>query len=171
MTRFDKFVIEQDKKKTEFNPEMIISQFRERIETLYAEIDRWLQKYIPHQIQTGVSEIEITEERLGTYMIHEKWIQIGNDRVLLRPAGTLMIGTPARVDIKCRVNQVMLVLIGKNIEHFSQVIRFEIKGDPKLKREEPGELVWKFVNPKTRETYRLLTKETFETTLMDLING
>ena len=172
MTEFDKFIKEQKDKKTEFNPEKRIEFFKTKVAELYSEVDTWLGKYIENkEIETGYTKIDVTEERLGTYAVEEKWLMIGNERVVLRPVGTIMIGTPARVDIQNGYKSLMIVLIGKNIEHFSQMIRCEEPGETYQKKEVPESLVWKIVNPRERDIYEELNKEVFERIIMELING
>lgn len=170
MTRFDKFLNDQEEKKIKFEPEKRIEEFRRRVEDLYQTIDKWIEKYLGNKILTGTIETEITEEQLGTYKMPDKWFHIGNSRVIMHPVGTYMIGTPARIDMKCGAQKVMIVLLGTNITHFSQMIQVLEPGQ-KPKKEDPGKLVWKIVNPSTRSTYKILTKEVFENLLMSLIDG
>lgn len=55
----------------QFDPAARIAKFQQRVEEFYAAIDNdWLQSYIADgSIKTEVQEINICEERLGTYPV------------------------------------------------------------------------------------------------------
>lgn len=176
MTDFQKFIKEQNERsverKKEFDPQKRIEQFRECVADLYYLVDtEWLNEELANgSVTTGTTPITVTEERLGAYQIDAKWIQIGEHRLLLRPVGTIIIGTKARVDLIYKSIDRMFVLVGENIEGARDMISIHVEGEPAPKRKEPGKAVWKIVNPQGRYDYLKANKSNFEKVIMEVIN-
>lgn len=158
-------------KKTEFDPAARIKSFKDLVSSLYADIDNWLEEGLQAEtIKTGIDPITITEELLGAYQTFEKWIQIGNARITFHPVGTIMIGTDARIDMKYRSREVMIVRTGENIEGPGNLISVQIVGEPARRQTPAGKPVWKYVKDRQRLSYVTLNKDSFENLLMDLVN-
>lgn len=163
---------ESQNKKDGFNPSARIETFKQLVNSLYEEIDSWLQDGIQEgKILTGLVPITISEEMLGAYSINEKWIQIGNAKIIFRPIGTILIGTNARVDLIYRSKDIMIVRTGENIKGPGNLITIRINGEPASKKIDGGKPVWKYVKSNQRLSYVLLNKKTFENLIMELING
>ena len=79
LTDFIKKLDEEAKRnRDELEPEKRINAFNDQVNALYAEIDSWLLEEIETgKVKTGTVQINITEDRLGTYKVDEKWIQVG----------------------------------------------------------------------------------------------
>lgn len=176
MTDFKKFLKEQNDRcngmKKEFDPQKRIEEFCEYVAGLYHLVDtEWLNEELADgSVTTGTTPITVTEERLGAYQIDAKWIQIGEHRLMLRPVGTIIIGTKARVDLIYKSVDRMFVLVGENVESARDTIRVHVVGEPKPKRKEPGKAVWKIVNPNGRYDYQKANKSNFEKVIMEVIN-
>lgn len=174
--KFTDFINKMDeeakKNKAGFNPSERIKAYQDLVNSLYADIDSWLREEMESgKILTGVVPITITEERLGTYAVDEKWIQIGNARIQLQPVGTLLVGTNARVDMTYDSKDVMIIRTGENVESPYDLISVEINGEPSKKRKQGGKSVWKYVKANQRLSYVTLDKERFEDLIMDIVDG
>lgn len=169
MTKFEEFLKkenEQNRLNNKFNPQERIDKFKTLVDGFYSMVkDEWLKPYIESgAITISSSIIPIHEERLGIYNIGTLTICIGNKRVDLRPIGTIMIGTDARIDMIYRAREIMIVRVGENINNFG--ISVTINGEPVNKKEDPGKPVWKCVNKRARTSYVTLNAETFQGLLM-----
>lgn len=179
MIDFKDFVENENKKtkkeKENFNPKNKISFFVEKVNELYSLIDNdWLRVYLENnEIKTSYRDIQIREELLGLYTIREKIIEIGKHIFILRPIGTILIGTPGRVDLLYQSKQIMFILVGKNTKNVRTQIKVRI-GDEVEKNEKVKEhdcLVWKYTQRGGMMTYHDLSAESFQKILMILING
>ena len=172
---FEEFVDNQNeiaKTQKEFDRELVIDTFREKVNSLYAEIETWLESYIESgRMQIGKKKITITEEKLGEYEMDTRVIHIGQSVVVLEPHGTRLIGTNARVDIKTYgITYAYFVRAGENVNRISQMISITI-GDEKQPERDFGPEVWKIVLTKDRKTLIPMTQESFEQTLIDAISN
>lgn len=176
MTDFQKFIKEQNErsngKKNGFDPEKRIEQFRKWVADLYQLIDtEWLKEELANgDVTTGKTPITVTEESLGAYQIDAKWIQIGEHRLTMKPVGTIIIGTKARVDLVYKSVNRMFVFVGENVDGARDMISVQIAGEPAPKRKDAGKAVWKIVNPKGRYDYLKANKSNFENVIMEVIN-
>lgn len=157
--------------KKEFNPQERIDSFVTLVNSLYSNIDEWLNEGLQNgSITTGVAPITVREELLGSYVVDTKWIQIGKARILLEPIGTVMIGTNARIDMRYKSQSVMIVRTGENVEGPGNLISIRIAGEPERRQASAGRAVWKYVRDKRRLSYVTLTKDSFEDLIMDMVN-
>ncbi len=174
--KFTDFINKMDEEaknnKNGFNPAERIDKYRNLVNSLYADIDSWLSEEIESgKILTGIVPITITEERLGSYAVDEKWIQIGNARIQFHPVGTILIGTDARVDMVYGAKDVMIIRAGENIESPYGTNLKEINGDSAKKRMSPGKSVWKYVKDGYRLSYVTLNKDRFEDLIIEVVDG
>lgn len=127
MSKFDDFINQEKeaaKDNVGFNAPERIKKFKSLIDELYYIIDHeWLSPYIDNgTITTGLCDKTITEEKLGSYIVKEKYLEIGRKRVMLSPVGTILIGTDARIDIEYQTKSFMIVHIGENVQGFSDML-------------------------------------------------
>lgn len=144
---FSDFLTRQNEKAQEgqaFNAAGHIAKYQGLIKDLYSKIDtEWLGEYVKSgQVKTGECTCCITEERLGTYQVQSKWIEIAGQRISIQPVGTILIGTDARLDIVYRGKERMII---------------------------HGDNLWKLVDRKHRITYKVINAEVFQNLLMDLM--
>lgn len=171
MNKFEDFLKKENERVKgtgSFNAIERIEKFKSVVNDLYSKIENeWIKQYIESgAIRISDSNISIHEERLGTYQMISKSIEFGGKRITLRPIGTIMIGTDARVDIVYRAKEVMIVRVGENVEGFS--ISITENGKPVGKRLPTSKPVWKYVNKRNRTSYITLNAETFQNLLMAL---
>lgn len=144
---FSDFLTQQNKKAQEgkaFNAAEQIAKYQGLIKDLYTRIDtEWLGEYVKSgQVKTGECTCSITEERLGTYPVQSKWIEIAGQRISIQPVGTILIGTDARLDIVYRGRERMIVHVGN---------------------------MWKLVDRERCISYKVLNAEVFQNLLMELL--
>lgn len=159
-----------------FNSQERIDQYKKRVEELYNLItEDWLHKNVEDGLITIAREpVTIREEMLGNYEVDSLIITIDGKRILLKPYGTILIGTRGRVDISCRMRNGMFILTGENVTSPRAHVVVTVNGERPRRRkeaEEPGKEVWKFVNRSGMMQYVSLDKKTFQQILMALMNG
>jgi len=175
MTEFKKFVKDENdnaKKKT-FNSKKRIEEFRKLITDLYDKVDNdWLNDEISDgEVKTETIPFKIYEEALGEYEVEKKVIEIGDNRITLQPVGTIILGTPARIDMIYHGKSVMIVYTGENIDYPSQMISISINGEPERKQKDPGKPVWKFAYRDRLLKLVTITADTFQQQIMDLVKS
>lgn len=176
MTDFEKFIKERKDKsvKETFDPEKRISFYQQKVSDFFQMVEKeWLVDVITSgDVKIDKNPKYITEEKLGTYQASEMEITFGDVTVKLEPIGTILLGTNARIDMVYNAESIMCVRVGKNITRPSQLIHISVNGEKEFPNFEPGEATWKFVlNQNMGAEYIEITKETFQQTMMDLING
>lgn len=128
---FYEFLMQQNKKKDEykFDASATIAKFKALIEEFYKKIDaEWLSGYLSNDlVKTGLEPISISEERLGTYQVNSKWIEIAGKRISIMPVGTVLIGTDARFDISYGGNERMVIHNGSEWKLFRRDQRVSSK--------------------------------------------
>lgn len=174
--KFTDFINKMDEaaknKKNGFNPADRIDKYKKLVNSLYDDINTWLSEEIESgKILTGTVPINLTEDFLGSYSVDEKWIQIGNARILFHPVGTLLIGTDARVDMVYGAKDVMIVRVGENVESPYNLTHVEMNGEPAKKKKSHGKSVWKYVNDASPLTYIKLDKDRFEDLIINIVDG
>jgi hypothetical protein len=151
-----------------------ITLFQNRIDQLYSDIETdWMREYVTGgQVKFSKAKISITEEKLGQYLVDELHIKIGSNEVVLRPKGTNMIGTDARIDIVyLNVPRMQIVRAHEKIDSPMQMIQVSINGDLNPQNTNRGAMVWKVVKTDVRRTLVKLTKQTFEEAIMEVIEN
>ena len=67
---------------------------------LYSSMEKYLRPYTESgAIRIERSRTQLTEEYLGTYEVDKLTFTIGQDKVVAKPIGTLLIGSRGRVDL------------------------------------------------------------------------
>lgn len=168
--------MEKDKA-TQFDPAALIAKFQKRIKEFYSAIDNeWLQTYIADgSIKTEMQEINISEERLGTYPVLMKKLFIGNITLKFVPVGTILIGTPGRIDLEYKGRTIMFVLVDEAATSASDFIYTEVKINGKVvKRSGPrkkftGNLIWKFTERGVRVRYHDIDANSFQNLILGLV--
>lgn len=130
-------------------PADIVARWKAAVSGLYDDIATWLQPYIDDGslVLKRVAK-PVHEEATGPYEIDVLDIEVGTETVRLEPKGTVVIGAFGRIDISHlgSGDPLFLVLTGPT--------------------EQP---TWNLVKPSERRRTTVLTKETFEATLDDLL--
>ncbi len=186
-SKLDELIKSRNEKKVE--PEIdwskVIEEWKSRLDSLYADIETYLAEYKKEdKIKIQMTDICINES-IGQYDTKEMFILIGGDVIELKPKGTNIIGSYGRVDVIYNHQLVcMFALLGKSINSTRDQIKITIGTEPntvvdrsedeKSQTKEP--IVWKLVTYKyvhNRKTYdyKFLNKDTFLTTLFDILSS
>ena len=160
-----------NEERPKFNREEVINVYKKRVEDFFSHVENdWLKEYINNGVSVSTDTITIFEERLGNYMVESRLITIGCHKIKLTPIGTILIGTPARIDMEYGSLSAMFVMVGENITCAGDQIVISINGERARKRKDPGQLVWKYVKNNRQRNYMTVTADTFQKAIMTLIN-
>jgi len=142
----------------------------------YEQMDAWLSEYVSAgKIKVEQSQIEIEEEHIGKYAVEARLLRIGEDQVVFRPIGTLLIGAHGRVDMEGPKGVVKFILTGKHSNGIR--ISVTIRGEEKKPvasghtPEQPDELVWKIATPPPKVKFIELNPDTFFDSITEVLNG
>ena len=94
-SRFEDFLNKQNSQSqsTMVDWNIELNEWKESLESLYKEIQSFLQPYIQEEkINLSYQIIKIEEENIGEYEVQEALISFGNNAVKLVPIGTNLIG-------------------------------------------------------------------------------
>lgn len=159
-------VVEQERKQT-------IDDYKSLVEQFYDLVYYWLKPFIDKgKIEISKSEIDITEKKLGTYQIQTLQISFSNKLVELKPKGTIMVGTDARIDVVyLGLGREMIVRAPKKMTSTLQMINTNVEGEKTKKSKSYGEMEWKLVETSNRMQLRSLNKDTFEQMLVSIVTN
>ena len=148
-----------------------INAFIDHVNEFYDKVDReWLEGCYNDVFTTNLSSMTITEESLGTYEVNKKNLRIGSYLLEFEPIGTVLIGSDARIDLKYLNESVKFVRVGDNFENLQDFIQIRVNGRIEKESKVPGEIVWKFVNPKNSKLIKV-TSTSLQNLIADLINA
>jgi hypothetical protein len=176
---FDDFVnqqleISQSEKSVDWT--LQLKEWNDYIQKLYNDVLVYLSEYIERgKINISYDRKEMSEEFIGSYDVLVMKIAIGDKCVYLDPIGTILIGTKGRVDMIGPRGVVRFILVDKDSHAIKVTVRTLIDG--KTVGEENGDKniavdwTWKTLEPPPKVKFVEITKETFYTSLMDVING
>ena len=141
---------------------------------LDSKMEKYLKKYTEaDQIQVSREKIQISEEYLGNYAAEKITIQIGNDKVVAKPIGRMMIGAAGRVDLIGARGMLRIVLLDKGEPATRTRIEIGRKAEEKtgwhpiqsIKISERG---WYIATLPPRITATALSADAFRDALMEL---
>lgn len=155
-----------------FNRDEVINLYKSRVADFFDRVENeWLSDYVNNGVTITSEETTVFEERLGKYTVDSLIITIGCHNIKLTPIGTILIGTPARIDMEYGSSSAMFVMVGENITCAGDQIEITTNCERTRKRKEPGELVWKYVQNNRQRNYVTVTADTFQKAIMSLINN
>lgn len=148
-----------------------INAFIEHVNEFYDKVDHeWLEGCYNEVFTTNLSSMIITEESLGTYEVNKKHLRIGSYFLEFEPIGTVLVGSDSRIDLKYLNESVKFVRVGDNFENLQDFIKIRVNGRVEKEGKVPGEIVWKFVNPKNSKLTKV-TSTSLQNLIADLINA
>ena len=148
-----------------------INDFIGYVNEFYEKVDHeWLEGCYNDVFTTNLSSMTITEESLGTYEVNKKNLRIGSYFLEFEPIGTVLIGSDARIDLKYLNESVKFVRVGDNFENLQDFIKIRVNGRIEKEHKDPGEIVWKFVNPQNNKLIKV-TSTSLQNLIADLINA
>ncbi len=129
--------------------------WQERMQSLLNEVEQWLDPLIKDQtIEFTRSIVQRSEDLLGAYQIESGLIKLGNEKLELRPVGSVIVGGFGRVDVKGPNRTAMLLLCAP---------------DPSIAKDRLRDSAEWFIAPPQRPTeFQPLTKDSFERMFADL---
>ena len=165
---FDEFV-----KRKMVKPELVDWTKRQhnwlkKLDQLFDSVTVYLKEFIDNgSIQLSPKVITLFEEQLGHYEAKALSILIGDSKVELRPAGTVLIGGIGRVDLVGRRAEIMLVLAPKDSDGPS--LRVLTPEEAKQNRNDElnwDDWTWKIAQRQPTLRYIELDKQSFQGALM-----
>jgi hypothetical protein len=142
------------------------------IQLFYESVEKWLKPYVEQKkLEFQYSDINLTEEYIGTYSVKSMNISFAEQLIKLEPIGTLLIGTKGRIDMEGSRGTVQFILADKNSKGMS--VKVYIGGEPQQKQEQKDpEWTWKIALREPRRiAYEELNEEAFFNALMEVDNG
>lgn len=135
-----------------------------------AQVQHYLNGF--PEIETKVREIDLTEDKLGTYKAPKLLIYLPKEMIELEPAGTLLIGAHGRFDMKGLAGTVKWVLVPENAE--KPTIKMTINGEDQgssVTEQASEKLVWKLATPAPNIRYLPFEKEILLEAIMEISHG
>jgi hypothetical protein len=154
--------------------------FLGRLEVLFQDVERFLHDFIEsNDVQIIRKNKGIKEEYIGKYEVPVMRIKLYGKHATLIPVGTLMIGTPGRVDLVGTLESKRIILTGKDEYRPQPPVAFSCSWlDEDNKLDEIGtidsrgpELVWKFITEPTKNRYIDLDKDSFLSLLQEVLDA
>lgn len=158
-------------KEKEINWEDEKNKWLKAIEEFYSNVEQWLKPFVEkQQIEIKYNEIYLEEENIGKYKTRCMCIHILNEKVILEPIGTLLIGVHGRIDMKGKNGIAKFFWVKENSEGFK--INVTIGNEIPLESKENNDqqkLVWKFVTPSPDIRFLFLDADLFADILLGMI--
>lgn len=152
------------------------------IDDFYQNVQEWLKPFIDRkQVEIEYKEIFLQEENIGKYMTKAMYILISNEKVLLEPIGTLLIGAHGKIDMKGKNGIIKFLLVDEKSKGFriSVTILSELSNKQKIEKAEKdakdaknvkdAKLVWKMATPAPNTQFLSLDGDTFSDALLSII--
>ncbi len=150
------------------------SEWLAHIAEFYDRVQGWLQDFIA-QRKVAISDypLELNEDFIGHYETRKLILQIANQEVVFRPAGTLLIACRGRIDMEGPAGTVRFVLVEKEAAGVQDA---KTPAEGTAPEEEPHSLSsvfwsWKIATPPPSMNYVQLDEESFFDALMEVMNG
>ncbi|KAA8998708.1 hypothetical protein FJU31_09920 [Stenotrophomonas cyclobalanopsidis] len=151
------------------------NQWLEKIELLYTRVQEILSAYIESgAMKITVFSLELREERLGSYQAPGLSIDLGGSSVRFVPIGTILLGSPGRVDLVGLNGNVRFVLTLPDAEEpmlFGWTSSEEAPSDRYSKPTDLAAYVWKVSTSPPRIRYRRLDAESLQSAIMEVTRG
>ena len=140
------------------------------IDEFYSSLEEWFQPYVDEgSVQYEYNSFELVEDNIGSYEVKEMKIRFAEQSVLVRPVGTLLIGTKGRIDMEGARGRIQFLLADKD----SSGIKARVSINEPLPKESPREInwIWKVVLRDSRGIqFEDFTEENFFDALMEIIH-
>lgn len=159
-----------------FNRTEKLDTWLRELDALYNAMEGYLRSYLDSgQITVERRPVQLREELLGTYDAEELAVSIGNDEVVARPIGTLLIGSSGRVDLSGPQRTRRIVLLEKG----GPVVKITVAGagatnDTSTQSPMRGDIDhrgWYLVTQPPAATATALDEDSFRDAIMDVSSG
>jgi hypothetical protein len=82
------------------NKTAVIAEWQKAVSSLMSKIEEFLQEYRNEgTLQFEHSDVQVTEEALGTYQIPQMTLRAGSAVLMIQPIGRMIIGAAGRIDL------------------------------------------------------------------------
>ena len=150
------------------------ANWEESLTELFAKMEGYLREYIDSgRIAVTREKVKVSEEHLGLYEVDKLTFHIGDERVVAKTIGRLMIGAKGRVDLIGPRGVLRIVFLEKG-DPFLRT-KVEIDGKAEEETETPmtsaGDIPkagWYISTMPPSVTTTVLNKDSFQDALMEL---
>lgn len=153
----------------------------EKLGEFYDFVDSSLKKYVDRdkmRIVRGTKKL--TEPYIGSYEAPTRLVEIGNNRISLVPAGSMLIGAYGRVDMQGPYGRVKFALVSSDNPD-SIIVEISVGGsrmddaDMELRDAHSAttweKLDWTITTPPPRVRFLPLLEESFHEAILKVVNG
>lgn len=150
-------------------------QWLSKIDALYGQVANLLRDYLAHgQMELKRSTTEVREEDLGAYKAPTLTINLGASSVKFVPIGTMLLGSPGRVDLVGIRGSVRFVLVlpGNDRPLFGMTTTFD--GWVRESRSKPLDLAlyeWKISTQPPGVRYSPIDTRSLQSAIMEAAKG
>jgi len=177
---FDDFISRKTRKTVvpEINWEAEKKEWLAYLDALYNLFEESLDKYVKDKkICISYDEIEITEEKIGTYKAKKMILSFGTERIILKPIGTFLIGAKGRVDMSGKKGSVKIALVDARMKKLQDHIKISVHIDKDTPSKQEADIKpeeinweWKFLSAPPTYSYQPVNSDTIYSAIMELSN-
>ncbi|MDR6094434.1 hypothetical protein [Stenotrophomonas sp. SORGH_AS_0321] len=173
---FDKFLAGQKTDRTKHgNLTERKTQWLLKIDALYGQVTDILRPYIDNgSMDVKRSMAEVREDLLGVYPAPSLTIDLGGSSVSFMPVGTLLLGSPGRVDLVGVRGSVRFVLVLPEFDRPIFTVETAFGDRPREKKQGPLDLtpyIWKISTLPPRIRYTAIETSSLQSAIMEAANG
>lgn len=173
---FDKFLASQrSDKERHGNLTERKTQWLGKIEELYAQVTDILRPYSENgSMHVSRSTAELREEALGTYHAPGLTIDLGGSSVQFVPIGTMLLGSPGRVDLIGVRGSVRFVLVLPDLDRPIFTVTTTFGDRPRETKRGPLDLTpyqWKISTLPPKIRYSAIETISLQSAIMEATNG
>ena len=174
---FDDFIkkLNDASQEVEIDWKTKLNEWKQYISNFYNKTEGFLKPYIESgKLRLTKRSIMLDEEYIGSYEVDALDILLGGIKIILTPIGTNLIGAKGRVDMVGPKGTVKFVLVPKDSSSPKITVKIRLQGEkmpPREKKQIITEWAWKISTPPPRISYIELEEESFQTALMEVVNG
>ncbi len=130
------------------------------------------------KLKVSKDSIEIIEGNIGPYQADRMIIEFADEKIILKPIGTILIGAMGRVDMSGKYGSVKIVLVDSRMKGIRDQIRISVVEGDSLPPKKPDSNIekavnweWRFVSAPPASLYQPVNDETIYSVIMELSNG
>lgn len=176
LSDFDQFLADQKADKAKYGDlSERKAQWVRKIDVLYNQVRLLLESYQANgSMDFALSLSELHEEELGSYQAHSLTINLGASSVRFMPVGTMLLGSPGRVDLVGLRGSVRFVLVLPEMDRPMHIPAASLGAAPGESRRAPLDLapyVWKISTSPPGIRYSDIDAANLQSAIMEAANG
>lgn len=174
---FEDFVSKwsETSKKDEIDWQARLNEWQASLSAFYQKVEGFLQPYIKSgKIILIKKSIRLVEDYIGPYEVDALDLSLGNAKITLTPIGTNLIGAKGRVDMRGPKGTVRFVFVPQDLSGPKTDIQIHPaeEGAPQKRATRPvSGWEWKISTPPPMISYFNLVEESFQSALMEVVDG